>query len=58
MTTRRAEKYQLDDKTPTAVLNDVTAFLTAKGLSLGPNSNLTLVFVLERPLSNWVEITV
>lgn len=58
-TTASADKY-CKPETIASILSDTTAYVTSKGLTLGPaaTSKATLVLIVDRPLSKWVEITV
>jgi len=46
--------------TISAVLSDTSAYLTSKGMTMGlaATSSHTLVLIVNRPMSKWIEITV
>lgn len=58
-TTAKADKY-CKPETIASVLSDTTSYLTSKGLKIGPEASAktTLVLVVDRPMSKWLEITV
>ncbi len=58
-TTAKADKY-CKPETIASVLSDTTLYLTSKGLKIGPEASakFTLVLVVDRPMSKWLEITV
>jgi hypothetical protein len=58
-TTAAAERYSKPD-TINTVLTDTQSYVTAKGLSLGKvsNSKMTIVLIVDRPKTKWIQITV
>ena len=58
-TTASADKY-CKPETIASVLSDTNAYMTSKGLIQGTTSTAktTLVLIVNRPMSKWVEITV
>lgn len=58
-TTAHADKYCKPD-TIASVLNDATAYLASKGMTLGTatNSKVTVVLIMDRPVTKWIAITV
>jgi hypothetical protein len=58
-TTASADKY-CKPETIASVLSDTTAYVQSKGFTLGTvaNSKTTLVLIVNRPMSKWIEITV
>jgi hypothetical protein len=47
-------------ETISSVLNDTNAYVTSKGMTLGTteNSSRSLVLILNRPVTRWMEITI
>jgi hypothetical protein len=58
-TTAKAEKH-CKPETIASVLSDTTSYLTAKGVKIGPaaTAKTTLILVVDRPITKWLEITV
>ncbi len=58
-TTASAQK-RCKPQTIADILNDTTAYLTAKGVAVGTaeSSTYALVLVINRPASKWLEITI
>jgi hypothetical protein len=57
--TASAQKY-CKPETISAVLSDANAYLTSKGMTIGTTatSSRTMVLIVNRPISKWIEITV
>ena len=57
--TASALKY-CKPETISAILQDVNAYLTSKGMIIGTTaaSSQSVVFIVNRPMSKWIEITV
>jgi len=58
-TTAKADKY-CEPETIGSVLSDTISYLTSKGFKIGPAASArnTLMLVVDRPISKWLEITV
>ena len=58
-TTAKADKY-CKPETIASVLSDTISYLTSKGFKIGPaaTNKTTLMLVVDRPMSKWLEITV
>ena len=57
--TANADKY-CKPETIASVMTDVNSYLLSKGLTLGPvaTSKTSIVLIVDRPVMNWIQITV